>query len=73
MNGRKLAETARQHRADLKVLLVTGYDEQAVLGSGVMDAGMGILTKPFNVDAFSEKVLHMLQVPSGGPSVRGVD
>ena len=73
MNGRKLAETARQHRADLKVLLVTGYDEQAVLGSGVMDTGMGVLTKPFNVDAFSEKVHRMLHTPSGGPLVDRVE
>ena len=29
MNGRQLAEIARQHRPDLKMLFVTGYAEHA--------------------------------------------
>jgi CheY-like chemotaxis protein len=36
MNGRQLADAAREHRPHLKVLFVTGYDEQASLGSGLM-------------------------------------
>jgi signal transduction histidine kinase len=61
MNGRQLAEAARQHRQDLKVLFVTGYDEQAALGSGLMGAGMAIMTKPFDISAFSAKVQDLLQ------------
>ena len=29
MNGRQIAEIARQHRPDLKILFVTGYAEHA--------------------------------------------
>ena len=34
MNGRQLAEVARQSRPDLKVLFVTGYAQNAAVRSG---------------------------------------
>ena len=60
MNGRQLADAAREHRPQLKVLFVTGYDEQAALGSGLMAQGMAILTKPFNISSFSAKVQDLM-------------
>ena len=60
MNGRQLADAAREHRPHLKVLFVTGYDEQAALGSGLMAQGMAILTKPFNISSFSAKVQGLM-------------
>ena len=44
MNGRQLADAARQHRRDLKILFVTGYEEQTALGGGQMGDGMAIMT-----------------------------
>ena len=69
MNGRQLADAARQHRPSLKVLFVTGYDEQAPLGSGLMEAGMAIMTKPFNIEALSAKVQEIVHLPlrTSGP------
>jgi len=61
MNGRQLADAAREHRPKLKVLFVTGYAEQAVLGGEQMEEGMGIMTKPFNIRSFSEKVQGLIQ------------
>ena len=60
MNGRQLADAAREYRPSLKVLFVTGYDEQAALGSGLMGEGMAIMTKPFNISAFSTKVQDLM-------------
>ena len=60
MNGRQLADAAREHRPSLKVLFVTGYDEQAALGSGLMGEGMAIMTKPFNISSFSTKVQDLM-------------
>ena len=60
MNGRQLADAAREHRPHLKVLFVTGYDEQAALGSGLMAQGMAILTEPFNISSFSAKVQDLM-------------
>lgn len=73
MTGRQLADSARQHRHYLKVLFVTGYDEQASLGSGLMEAGMAILTKPFKIDSFAKKVQDIMQAPSGEPQKEAQD
>ena len=65
INGRQLADAARQQRRDLKVPSLTGYDEQAAFGSGQMEMGMAIMPKPFNIDLLSTKVNDVLQAPSG--------
>ena len=46
MNGRQMADAARVTRPDLKVLFITGYAENAVLGNGHLAPGMAVLTKP---------------------------
>ncbi|CAM3194060.1 MULTISPECIES: PAS domain-containing hybrid sensor histidine kinase/response regulator [Sphingomonas] len=51
MNGRQLADAARELRHELNVMFVTGYAENAVLNSGHLSPGMQLLTKPFTVDA----------------------
>ena len=47
MNGRQMADAGRINRPDLKVLFITGYAENAVLGHGHLAPGMQVLTKPF--------------------------
>ncbi|WP_246165001.1 response regulator [Pigmentiphaga aceris] len=59
MNGRQLANAARAVRPGLKVLFITGYAEQAVMGDGQLDAGMQILTKPFALDALAKRVKQL--------------
>jgi PAS domain S-box-containing protein len=49
MNGRQLADAGRNLRRGLKVLFITGYAENAVLGHGHLDAGFHVLTKPFEL------------------------
>ncbi|MFF8802883.1 MULTISPECIES: response regulator [unclassified Methylobacterium] len=61
MNGRQMADAARVRRPDLKVLFVTGYAENAVLGNGRLGQGMGILTKPFSIEAMAERVRSMIE------------
>ena len=56
MNGRQLAEAARQRRDGLKVLFITGYAEGAVIGSGLLEHGMQVMTKPFRVDMLAARV-----------------
>ncbi|MEG3163379.1 PAS domain S-box protein [Sphingomonas sp. PB2P19] len=60
MNGRQLAEIARQSRPDLKVLFVTGYAENAAIRSGFLEEGMDMMTKPFAIDALATKLRDML-------------
>lgn len=60
MNGRQLADAARQFRPELKILFITGYAENAVVGNGHLDPGMEILTKPFEIDALAARASGML-------------
>ena len=56
MNGRQLADAARQHRPDLKVLFITGYAESAGVRNGLMEQGMQVMTKPFALEALAAKI-----------------
>ena len=56
MNGRQMADAARQARPKLKVLFITGYAENTVIGNGHLDPGMHVLTKPFAMDALASRV-----------------
>lgn len=60
MNGRQMAEAGREIRPKLKTLFITGYAENAVIGSGQLGPGMQVLTKPFAVDTLVARVSHLL-------------
>jgi CheY-like chemotaxis protein len=60
MNGRQLADAARETRPDLQVLFVTGYAENAVLNHGHLRHGMHVMTKPFVMDTFARRVRDLL-------------
>ncbi len=61
MNGRQVADAARALRPDLKVLFITGYAENAVVGHGQLDPGMAILTKPFNIDDLADRIRSLIE------------
>jgi len=56
LNGRQLAEIARQSRPALPVLFMTGYAEKAQERSAFLESGMSMIAKPFLLDAFSDAV-----------------
>jgi hypothetical protein len=45
---------------DLKVLFITGFGENLVLGNGVLEPGMQVMTKPFSLEAFTLRVRELL-------------
>jgi PAS domain S-box-containing protein len=61
MNGRQVADAARNLRPDLKVLFITGYAENAVLSHGHLDPGMHVLTKPFAMDALASRIRELIE------------
>ncbi|SFU98833.1 hypothetical protein SAMN05192541_1097 [Bradyrhizobium arachidis] len=61
MNGRQLADAARTTRPALKVLFITGYAENAIIGNGQLAPDMQVLTKPFVVETLASRVLDMIK------------
>ena len=59
MNGRQMADAGRQRRADLKVLFITGYAENSVIGNGHLEPGMAVLTKPFAMEALASRIKEL--------------
>jgi signal transduction histidine kinase len=60
MNGRQVADAARITRPDLKVLFVTGYAENAVIGNGQLEKGMHVLAKPFAIEVLARKIRELI-------------
>lgn len=60
MNGRQLADEARKHRPDLKVLFITGFAENAAVGHGHLASGMEVMGKPFEIASLAEKVKALI-------------
>jgi signal transduction histidine kinase/ActR/RegA family two-component response regulator len=60
MNGRQLAEAAREQRPDLKILFISGYAAQALSRDGPLGSGTQIMTKPFAMTDLAAKVHTML-------------
>jgi PAS domain S-box-containing protein len=60
MNGRQLADQAREMRAGLKVLFITGYAENVAMADGFLQPGMEMITKPFDLGNLSRRVRAMV-------------
>ena len=60
MNGRQLADQARETRPDLKVLFITGYAESVAIADGFLQPGMEMITKPFDLDNLSRRIRSMV-------------
>ena len=60
MNGRQLADEARQRSPNLKVLYTTGYTRNAIVHHGQLDPGVQMIGKPFSMDALSAKIRDVL-------------
>jgi PAS domain S-box-containing protein len=61
VNGRQVADAARINRPELKVLFITGYAENAVVGNGHLDAGMQVITKPFAMATLGVRVREIIE------------
>jgi PAS domain S-box-containing protein len=56
LNGRQLADLAASTRPGLKVLFITGYAENAVIGNGHLRPGMHVMTKPFAMETLATRI-----------------
>jgi CheY-like chemotaxis protein len=60
MNGRQVADAGRQVRPDLKVLFITGYAENAVVGNGNLAPGMQVMIKPFAIETLASRIKGLI-------------
>jgi len=60
LNGRQLAEVAREHRPELPILFITGYAERAAERREFLGPGMQMITKPFAMEALAAKVKEII-------------
>src|SRR6195256_1322768 len=60
MNGRQLADQARETRPGLKILFITGYAESAAIADGFLQPGMEMITKPFDLNNLSRQIRAMV-------------
>ena len=60
MNGRQLADQARETRPDLKILFITGYAENVAVADGFLQPGMEMITKPFDLDILAQRIREMV-------------
>jgi CheY-like chemotaxis protein len=60
MNGRRLADKARETWPDLRVLYTTGYTRNAIVHNGMLDANVAFLPKPFTLEQLSVKVRQVI-------------
>lgn len=60
LNGRQVAEIARQRLPQIKVLFMTGYAEGAGMPTGTIKPGMGLIVKPFDMGDMRARVGALL-------------
>jgi PAS domain S-box-containing protein len=71
MNGRQVADAARELQPDLKVLFVTGYAENAAISNGHLAPGMAVITKPFVMAELARKITEMIELRAPGQGSKG--
>ncbi|WP_342028636.1 ATP-binding protein, partial [Bauldia litoralis] len=60
MDGRQLADRAKQAHPELKVLFTTGYTRNAIVHNGMLDPRVHLLPKPATFEQLSSKIRAVL-------------
>ena len=60
MNGRQVAEAARERHPKIRVLFTSGYAENAVIHHRKVDEGVEMLSKPYTRQVLSQRVRQVL-------------
>ena len=60
MNGRAIADKARELRPEIRILFTSGYTENAVIHHGRLDEGVELLVKPYNQETLASRIRSIL-------------
>ncbi len=69
MNGRELAQRISEIRPNVKILYMSGYTENVIGHNGMLDNGVSLLQKPFNLRDLKSKVREVLDATPTPPEV----
>lgn len=64
-NGRQVFEALRERFPDLRVLYMSGYTENVVSHQGLLDSGVRLIQKPFDLKQLASEVRRALDAPTG--------
>jgi CheY-like chemotaxis protein len=60
MSGKELYDEIKSQRPEMKVLLMSGYTDDALAHHGVLDEGLSFLEKPFSPSQLARKIREVL-------------
>jgi CheY-like chemotaxis protein len=60
MNGRQLAEQAKNRRPALQVLFTTGYSRNAIVHQSRLDPGVAMIQKPITQESLAARIRDLL-------------
>jgi DNA-binding response OmpR family regulator len=60
MSGPELARRLSTLRADLKIMFMSGYNEEATTRHGILDGSTPCLLKPFSLQVLASRIRAML-------------
>lgn len=61
ISGRHVADVARSLKPQQRVLFITGYAASSAIGSEQLPDGVQLMTKPFELRAFGQRVQSLLR------------
>jgi two-component system cell cycle sensor histidine kinase/response regulator CckA len=67
MSGRELTDQIRSQLPKIKVLLMSGYTDDALAHHGVLEDGISFLPKPFSPVQLTQKIREVLDTPHSHP------
>jgi len=71
MSGKSLCDQIMSQVPQTKVLLMSGYTDDALAHHGVLDEGLSFLEKPFSPGQLTRKVRDILDEPRSARTIRG--
>ncbi len=69
MNGRELAQRISEIRPNVKILYMSGYTENVIGHNGMLEPGVRLLQKPFNLRDLKNMVREVLDATPTPPEV----
>ena len=65
INGRELADKAREQAPELPILFTTGYTRDTTFHDAMADRGVVLLSKPFTIQQLAHKIRLVLDGRTG--------